>query len=417
MIILDAVTKSLELLLGGVVTTNQLPFVVSYVDVTTSAYSPLSNDGLSNNATAVSLVSAPAASTQRQVKLITVKNEDTVVTVVTIRLNNSGTFRKLVEITLPVGATLIYTDGEGFRVISSGGLILVGSTDNAISNFSPGGRLTLTSGVPVTTSDVTAATTVYYTPYINNLMGLYNGIKWDNYSFSELAIALGTDAVSLPYDVFAYINAGTVAIERLAWASGTARATALVRQNGILCKSGDLTRRYLGSYRTTSVAGQTEDSGFQTANSPKRFVWNYYNRVSRPMRRIETASSWAYSIATLRQANANVANRVEFVIGRVEDAVLITVIAETDISVSAASRVSIGEDNTTTQADGVITLWVGNGVSGEINSLQARLLKFPTDGYHYYAWLEKSNGVGTATWRSGALGTDYQTGIFATVEG
>ena len=43
---------------------------------------------------------------------------------------------------------------------------------------SPNGRLTLTSGTPVTTNDVTAATTIYYTPYKGNAIQLYNGTNW-----------------------------------------------------------------------------------------------------------------------------------------------------------------------------------------------------------------------------------------------
>lgn len=124
MIILDATTKSLEALLAGVVTTAQLVFVSSYVDVTTTTYVPGENDGLTNDTTAVTLSAAPSASTQRQIKLLTILNKDTVDAVVTVRYNNNGTFRNIVTITLSSGSTLVYTDGEGFRVINSSGAIL-----------------------------------------------------------------------------------------------------------------------------------------------------------------------------------------------------------------------------------------------------------------------------------------------------
>ena len=42
----------------------------------------------------------------------------------------------------------------------------------AQAGVSPGGRLTLTSGTPVTTSDVTSATTIYYTPAVHNIIVL-----------------------------------------------------------------------------------------------------------------------------------------------------------------------------------------------------------------------------------------------------
>ena len=53
-----------------------------------------------------------------------------------------------------------------------------------------GGRLTLTTAVPETTSDVTAATTVYYTPYLHDRVTIYDGTRWNEYTFSELSIKL-----------------------------------------------------------------------------------------------------------------------------------------------------------------------------------------------------------------------------------
>lgn len=139
MIILDSTTKSLELVLGGAITTNQLPFVASYVDITTTTYTPISSDGQSNNSTPVTIVSSPLASTQRQIKLVTIKNEDTVDAIVTLRYNDNSTIRKIVTITLASGSTLIYTDGEGFRVIDSTGNIL---TSGSGGGGTPGGSNT-----------------------------------------------------------------------------------------------------------------------------------------------------------------------------------------------------------------------------------------------------------------------------------
>src|SRR5436190_19646783 len=125
MLILDSTLKSIELILSGAVTANQLPFVVSYVDVTSITYVPNSSDGVSNNTTAVTAIAAPIASTQRQVKLITVHNSDTVSATVTLKLNNNGTFRTICKVVLSTLSQLVYTDGEGFRVIDvNGGLVL-----------------------------------------------------------------------------------------------------------------------------------------------------------------------------------------------------------------------------------------------------------------------------------------------------
>ena len=72
------------------------------------------------------------------------------------------------------------------------------------------------------------------------------------------------------YDVFGYLNSGTLALELLIWTDATNRATALAYQDGVLIKSGNATRRYLGTIYINSTGGQTEDTEIQ------RFVWNYY---------------------------------------------------------------------------------------------------------------------------------------------
>jgi hypothetical protein len=68
-----------------------------------------------------------------------------------------------------------------------------GSTRKAIWYLkSPGtmqaGRLTLTSATPVTTSNVTAATTVYYAPYKGDRCWAYDGTRWRLLPFTEKSI-------------------------------------------------------------------------------------------------------------------------------------------------------------------------------------------------------------------------------------
>lgn len=121
MIVLADVNDSLEIDLAGAVTTNQLPFVVSYVDITTTAYTPAQNNGTTNNTTAVTLVAAPAASTQRQVKFLSVFNADTVSATVTIQLNDNATTRTIFKVVLATGETLIYTTTSGFQVFDANG--------------------------------------------------------------------------------------------------------------------------------------------------------------------------------------------------------------------------------------------------------------------------------------------------------
>lgn len=244
----------------------------------------------------------------------------------------------------------------------------------------PGGRLTLSTGTPVTTSDVTGATTVYYTPYLHDAIVLWDGTRWVASTFAETSLALGTVTSALPYDIFGYLSSGTFTLEKLAWTSATARATAITIQDGRYCKSGDKTRLYLGTIFTTSTTA-TEDS------ITKRFVWNMYNRVPRPMFKAETgASNWSYTTASWRSANNNTAIRLEIIRGLNEDAVQISNLAASQSSAGATTSCGIGLDSTSSPT-GASPLLGGGGVA-YYQSGTAAYDGFPGLGYHYFQSLE-----------------------------
>lgn len=266
------------------------------------------------------------------------------------------------------------------------------------------GRLTLTTALPVTTADVTGATTIYFTPYQGQLVSLYDGTRWKLFVFTERSLALGTLTAALPYDVFLYDNAGTPTLELTAWTNTTTRATALTAQDGVIVKTGVLTRRYLGTIYTASTTS-TEDSGV------KRFVWNMYNRVPRPLRRSESTGSWNYTTATIRQANAAAANQVEVVTGLAESMIHL-ILSSASLNSGAVSRGNfIGEDSTSAgAAEGVSPIQnaAGHGVHG------ATLQKIVPVGYHKYTWLEYSDATNTTTWY-GAAGNGSSHGLSGTI--
>jgi hypothetical protein len=72
-----------------------------------------------------------------------------------------------------------------------------------------GMRLTLTAGTPVTTSDVTGATSVSLCPYLSDSIALYDGTRWIVANLPEFGIALGTLTSGKPYDVFAFVGTST----------------------------------------------------------------------------------------------------------------------------------------------------------------------------------------------------------------
>jgi len=268
------------------------------------------------------------------------------------------------------------------------------------------GRLTLTTAVPVTTADVTAATTIYFALLGGDQIGLHDGAStWTDETFAELSIAVPA-TTSQVYDVFVYNNAGTPTLElSAAWTTpGSARfasgpyATLLPTQNGVSVKSTngtaiDSTRRYVGSFGTTTVSGQTEDS------FAKRLVWNYYHRADRPMRVLDTTASWAYTVSVWRQARATATNQLEFVIGVSEDLVeaRVSIQVKNTTGTNVGIGVAIGLDSTSAIATGADAGVTRSGPA-QFDTLAGVYRGFTGIGRHTLVWLERSEATGTTTW-------------------
>jgi hypothetical protein len=214
----------------------------------------------------------------------------------------------------------------------------------AMQSVIPGGRLTLESGVPVSTTDQTAKTTIYYTPYVHNTVPLWNGSIWVPTTFAETSLALGTLTSGKPYDVFGYLSSGVLALELLAWTDGSTRATAVTLQDGRYCKSGDKTRLLLGTFYTVSTT-TTEDS---VAN---RFVSNVYNRVAKNLTYTSLDAGHTYSTKTVRAYNNTSASRVSMVCA-VEAPAIGTVAANIHNSTTGDPvDIFVGVDSTSSSSD------------------------------------------------------------------
>lgn len=276
----------------------------------------------------------------------------------------------------------------------------------------PCGRLTGTTGTPVTVADVTAITTLFYAPYGGcDTIPTFDGTQWTLSRFTQLSIAVPAAANQM-YDVFVYDNAGALALELTAWTNDTTRATALTTQNSVYVKTGVLTRLYLGSFRTTAVAGQSEDS------VTKRYLWNYYHRVSRVLRVREATNSWNYNTATWRQANASTANQVDVVVGVAEVLLSLTLIGDASNSSGVATNfaVGIGEDSTTAPMTTSTGQHAGSaGAAGSYWQTTARVDTYPAIGRHFYAWLEISDANATTSWSGDQVNAN--NGITGRIEG
>ncbi|HLZ10387.1 MAG TPA: hypothetical protein VKT80_17495, partial [Chloroflexota bacterium] len=279
---------------------------------------------------------------------------------------------------------------------------------SADPTFQPNGfpndfRLTLTTGVPVTTSDVTAATTIYLTPITGNRFTTFDASGNPTIlSSAEISIAVPATTNTM-YDVWAFNNGGTLTLELLAWSSDTARATGLTTSNGRLVKGGDSTRMYVGSIRTTGVSGQTEDSAV------KRYVWNYYNRRPRKLSRQETAGSSTMADGVginFRQMNSNTSNQVETVLGVDEELVALWMNCPTTSDTAtntnlSANQIGIGLDSTTvaTLTQTIVNITPGGSAAQQTQNGGGFGGAIDTGiGRHQITMLEKAgNGNGTTS--------------------
>ncbi len=252
-----------------------------------------------------------------------------------------------------------------------------------------GFRLSLASGTAVTTTDQTAKTTVYMTPYLGGKwLSLYDGTSWVVKQTAEISVAVPSNT-NTPFDIFVYDNAGTITLEAVAWTNDTTRATALTLQDGIYVKSGATTRRYLGTGRTTAVSGQCEDS------LNKRYLWNYYNRVQREAQGSFTANRTTTS-TSFTEVNTEI--RAFWVVGVAEEATYTAVNGTVFTPTGSTSCTGVSFDGSATE-NGFVTM-MGNA-SGSSISLGCAVSSFKHDlaaGGHYATLVGASSTGATQTW-------------------
>jgi hypothetical protein len=201
---------------------------------------------------------------------------------------------------------LLVHDGTYWQVVGGGG----GGGTQTVNPATCDARLTLTSGVPVTTADVTAASTVYLTPYRGCLVSLYDGTAWTYSPLTEKSLSLSGLTAGKNYDVFLHDASGTLTLTlSSAWTNDTTRADALAYQDGVRVLASDHTKRLVGTIRATG-ADTTESSLL------RRFVVNEFHPLPISCG-VMKLGEWSYASNTWRYANNDSACKVEFLCGSV----------------------------------------------------------------------------------------------------
>ena len=291
----------------------------------------------------------------------------------------------------------------------------------------PQGRLTLATGIPVMTSSVAGATTIYYTPYIGQFCPLYNGSTFSMVDLGGELSQLTTDATKSPaavgatsiYDVFVWNDNGTYRATRgPAWTSATARSLALTRVKGILVNSAAITNgptALFGTYVGTisSNSGSTVDFIFGTAASGGGAavlnVWNYYNRHKVITRVTDNGITYTYTTATVRQARGSAGNQITYTLGLAEDAPIFSYMQNgTTVALAGATlQTSIGDDSITAfeLAGTYLATPAAVALSGSMDTYYAKGMAETIQGLHYAAALELGDGANANTFNVGTAGT------------
>ena len=274
--------------------------------------------------------------------------------------------------------TLNVTAGTGVTVTPSGSSIQISTSSGTGTTTTPGGRLTTSTGVCVQTSDVVAATAIYYAPCLNSYVPIFNGTNLQGYNFTSsvtdavgLTLLLGSNwAAATLYDVFATYNGGAVVLCTVPWATtgfaGTStRATAIAVYAGMSVNSASATCRttnsttitlaqyqgtYLGTFLTNGSTGQI-DLKFGTAASgggqAVQSIWNQYNQTLGSFFVQDTATSFSPTASGAIQpynsggANSGLLNRVIFVVGTATNVIDASFIAFASTT-SANAAIGIG---------------------------------------------------------------------------
>lgn len=146
--------QSLQIVLGGIPSA-ELAWVSSYEDLGADDLSLITQTGITNSTTAVTVVDAPPEdSDDYQLKSFYSKNQNSASVTFIVQYNDNGTAREILRVTLNQHDTLVYEQAEGWRVLDSNGnvkiVVTLSSSGGLLAQVNPSAT-TLTDGYTVPT--------------------------------------------------------------------------------------------------------------------------------------------------------------------------------------------------------------------------------------------------------------------------
>ena len=258
--------------------------------------------------------------------------------------------------------------------------------------------------------DYLQAPQVFLVPYKGNQISLFvPGWGWNNHPLPTTnppSISFSGLNTARLYDVFAYWDGSNVQIENLAWSNLTARATSIVQQDGVYLKSTDLSRLYIGTFLPNSASAVSDTAA-------ERGLWNYFNRVARPLLATVATASWTYNVpGTWRSPNgSDVMAKAVFGLG--EDTAFLQVTAPCMANASLYGMVGVGDNANNANSADIIA---HNGGTITRSIVQATYNHIPVVGAHNFYWIENTNGSGNVTFYGNPIAGQSQAGLTGIIQ-
>ena len=380
--------------------------------------------------TAAATITTPDATSVGSPFVFVVVNETT--GDITLAGNNPG-----VQQNIDGAASIVIPAGGGVHINTDGTNWFTSGQNFTKTQIAPQGRLTLVSGTPVITTDQTAKTAVYYTPYQGNQVPIPNGTSFTLKQFSELTLTLnGTNYVAGNiYDVFVAFDPadGSTIIVGTgpAWSTATAGSgargsgagtTEIALLKGLYVNNNAITLRnnattysvatksalFVGSIFIDTTNGQV-NCHVSYGQSRKWDVSNAYNRVPVLVKGGDGTASWNYLVATIRQSNAAAGNTVQVFSCLPEERVDVTFNQAIEMINGSyyLAQMGIGV-NSTTAFSGTVGNF-GMGGTHAMSTVQAVYTAAPFIGINNYNSLEVSATATTINF----YGTETNMRLFA----
>lgn len=274
-------------------------------------------------------------------------------------------------------------------------------------------RLSATNNTYTPTSDVTGATTLYWTTKISGGKGTvtcYNGTALEVQSIAQKSIST-TIASGKIKNVYYDCDGAAMALGA-DWTNDTTPSEAIADEQGAPVLSTDHTKLYIGVIAADGTNTIAQSFGGTTTQvGGLQYVWNAFNKQPTKASVNDLTDSWSYGTDTIRQANGAAGNQIVYVTGDAGTFISAQVRGVVAVASNSAraTKQGVGVDSTTTFSGDVLG---GYNTGGSL--LYAPIFGayegYPGAGKHTISRNEKG-ADGTSTFLGDNGGDGQRTGL------